>query len=895
MNSSLTQALAIYFVDGSLADLAILISSIPEGAEVHVIDPASDGLQQMLDALSGRTGLGSIQILSHGSTGQLQLGSSLIDSNYLSTYASSFATLGSSLGADGDVLLYGCNVAEGDVGQAFINQLSSLIGADVAASEDITGANALGGDWTLEASTGSIEAASLEVANYEGALFSYGGYTFQTAVSGTISTSDPVNPNPFISGQTTYWDRWVPSGAVNGQTLAVYIDGGTLSDPVVQIERNGSVLTQDDDGGDGLDSFLSYTYQSGDVIRATVYSQGQLGTYTLYMSVSGGATDIGSAPPPPANVAPTFGGTTFTSGNTVQDTVNADSFSALTGNLHASDTDGGTMSYSGGGSGTYGSLSVASNGSFTFTPNTSAVEGLRSSTTQSFNVSVSDGQGGSASSTVTFNINGVNDAIVASNNTASATEASGINNATAGTNPTGNVLTNDADRDSGDTKTVSSSTGNIAGTYGTLNLSSSGAYTYTVNNGNAAVDALNSGQTLTDTFSYTVQDGGGNTSTASLTVSINGQNDRPTAVADTGTAVELGSAVAGSNATGNVLDNDTDADAGETAGLTVNAFTLTGTYGTLTLNANGTYSYAVDNTLTAVQALRTTANTLQDVFTYTVKDVNNTSNTANLTITIQGSNDNPVGRDDDATAIEKSGTANATTGSNGTGNVLTNDTDVDSTANGETKTVTAVRAGASGGTDVAAGSVVTGGHGTLTLNANGTYSYAIAEGDATVQALQTGQSTTDLFNYTVTDAAGGTSTAVLTITIQGRNDAPTFTSDASPIALTDTAIYNGPYTNTTGTVAGTDVDSAGVSYDVRGGVTSVGTSILKGLYGTLSVNTSNGSWTFNPDEVTINALSGVTPGLDVGDVLADGVDGGLGGQRAGQCVVRDAHGAGLSW
>src|SRR6185295_3950973 len=80
----------------------------------------------------------------------------------------------------------------------------------------------------------------------------------------------------------------------------------------------------------------------------------------------------------------------------------------------------------------------------------------------------------------------------------------------------------------------------------------------------AVVDALRlNSDTVTDTFSYTVKDTAGATSTANLVITIHGSNDGPVAVADTGSAVEAGT-VAGSDATGNVLTNDTDVDSGDT-------------------------------------------------------------------------------------------------------------------------------------------------------------------------------------------------------------------------------------------------------------------------------------------------------------------------------------------
>src|SRR5205814_1209949 len=105
---------------------------------------------------------------------------------------------------------------------------------------------------------------------------------------------------------------------------------------------------------------------------------------------------------------------------------------------------------------------------------------------------------------------------------------------------------------------------------------------------------------------------------------------------------------------------------------------LVGAHGTLTLNANGSYSYAVNDGDAAVQALNA-GQTITDSFNYTVKDPGNLTDTAVLTVTINGADDAPVGVDDAGSATEAGGTNNGTAGSNATGNVLTNDTDVDNT------------------------------------------------------------------------------------------------------------------------------------------------------------------------------------------------------------------------
>ncbi|MFM7738406.1 MAG: VCBS domain-containing protein, partial [Planctomycetota bacterium] len=262
-------------------------------------------------------------------------------------------------------------------------------------------------------------------------------------------------------------------------------------------------------------------------------------------------------------------------------------------------------------------------------------------------------------------------------------EAGGLTNGTAGLNPTGNVLTNDTDVDAGDTKTVvgvqagvaASTSGSVAttvtGTYGSIVINADGSYTYTVDNTNAAVQALRiSGQTLTDTFTYTMRDTGGLESTTQIVLTIQGANDTPTAVADANTAVEAGgltNGTTGLNPSGNVLTNDTDVDAGDTktvvgvqAGVQSTtsgsvAATVTGTYGSIVINADGSYTYTVDNNNAAVQALRISGQTLTDTFTYTLRDTGGLESTTQIVLTIQGANDTPTAIADADTAVEAGG------------------------------------------------------------------------------------------------------------------------------------------------------------------------------------------------------------------------------------------------
>lgn len=147
----------VVFVDPSVKDCQSLVQQLPSGTEVVVLDGSSDGLAQMARYLQGRQGLDAIHLISEGHDGGIKAGSAWIDAHALASHAADLQGIGQALADQGDILLYGCNVAAGPQGQAFIERVAQLTQADVAASSDRTGAAALGGNWALERHAGSIE------------------------------------------------------------------------------------------------------------------------------------------------------------------------------------------------------------------------------------------------------------------------------------------------------------------------------------------------------------------------------------------------------------------------------------------------------------------------------------------------------------------------------------------------------------------------------------------------------------------------------------------------------------------------------------------------------------------------------------------------------------------
>ncbi|MFG0795341.1 DUF4347 domain-containing protein, partial [Pseudomonas sp. GLN_2] len=293
------------------------------------------------------------------------------------------------------------------------------------------------------------------------------------------------------------------------------------------------------------------------------------------------------------------------------------------------------------------------------------------------------------------------------------------------------------------------------------------------------------------------------TDTDVMNIIIDPVNDAPIANADLANAVEAGglnNSDPGVNPTGNVLANDTDVDIQTNndvltvtrvansitpAGVVVAAngvTTLQGLYGTLSITAGGGFQYIVDNANPAVQALRTAGDFITETFGYTIVDSGGLTSSAVLQINIHGANDTPVAQGDSATAIEAGGTDNGTLGQDGTGNVLDNDTDVDSVAFGETKQVSAVRYDGPGGGRIiplvsGQPTNVLANFGTLTINADGSYRYVIDNTNAAVQALSPGQTLVEQFTYQMADAGGLSAVNVLVITLQGANDAPVAVDD----------------------------------------------------------------------------------------------------------------------
>jgi len=280
------------------------------------------------------------------------------------------------------------------------------------------------------------------------------------------------------------------------------------------------------------------------------------------------------------------------------------------------------------------------------------------------------------------------------------------------------VLDNDSDPD-GDPLTAVLVTGP---SHGSLTLNANGSFSYT-----PAADFAGS-----DSFTYKASDGTAQSNPATVTITVTPVNDAPTAAADTYDTPED---TALTIAAPGVLGNDSDLDSS-----TLTAAVVTGPgHGTLTLNPNGAFSYTPAANFNG-----------SDTFTYRASDGSAQSNPATVTITVNPVSDGPVATNDAYTTNEDTPLTVPAPG------VLDNDTDPD-------------------GNPLTAAVVTGPGHGTLTLDADGSFTY-------TPVANYNGP---DSFTYRASDGTLTSNLATVTLTVTAVNDKPTVTVAAGGSCGTD--------------------------------------------------------------------------------------------------------------
>ncbi|MEM9496075.1 MAG: Ig-like domain-containing protein [Pseudomonadota bacterium] len=507
-------------------------------------------------------------------------------------------------------------------------------------------------------------------------------------------------------------------------------------------------------------------------------------------------------------------------------------------------------------------LTVGANGAVSYNAN-NAFESLAAgqSATESFTYTISDGFGGTSTATATVTINGANDAPDARNDVASTDK----NSATSGNVFANNGSGADTDIDAGDSFIVTAVNGGGANVGSQIELDSgalvtvneNGAYTY---DPNGAFVSLGAGQNGTDSFTYAISDGD-STDTATVTINISGANNAPVARDDAFTASEDAPRTGVNLLANNGAGADTDVNSGDVLRITavngggsnVGSQIELDSGALVTVNENGAVSYDAND---AFESLRAGQNAT-DTFQYTLSDGNGGTDTASVTVTINGANDAPDAKNDALSTNEDSATSGNLLVNNGAGA----DSDVD---DGDTLTVSAVN-GQSGNVNsqiaLASGAL-------LRVNADGSYTY---DPNGKFETLSAGgASGVDSFTYQVSDGKGGFDTATATISISGRNDAPVAANDA--FSTNENSTVTGNVLASNGGVADSDIDAGDTLRVTKVNGASISGSVTLASGATVSMNAS-GAFSYNPGSAFDNLAQGASASESFVYEISDGKGG----------------------
>ena len=379
----------------------------------------------------------------------------------------------------------------------------------------------------------------------------------------------------------------------------------------------------------------------------------------------------------------------------------------------------------------------------------------------------------------------------------------------------------------------------VEGEYGTLHIDpATGKYIYTLNNADPEVQGLDAKSSMAETFTITVTDKHGETTTVDVTVNVKGTDDTPELTLGKVLSVREGDADAvGDTAVG--FDKDI-ADQGH---LTYsfgkdadgNPLTeITNEYGTFTIDpTTGAYTFTLDNTSETV--LKMAAGRLYETsINVTVTDTSGLSATKELVVNIEGTNTAPVITSGEhgviianpAPLVEDGGVSKVT------GQVTAREYD-------EGDHVVAFKFVNDKGELVDS---LTGKYGTISIDKDGNYTYTFNNGQA--QHLGAGEMAAEHFNVVAVDTYGAQTTTPsdLQIQIQGTNDAPVITSPTPVLNLTELASGQAEIT---GTITFNDADKKadGTFYDTHtfsvrpaGAAEAENGAAAEGKYGTLTID-----------------------------------------------------------
>ena len=232
----------IVFIDSGVDNYQTIVDAIDSSKSIYLIDSNENGFTKMQNVLQDQSDIDAVHIIGHASTGQVVLGNSILNADTINSFSSTLQSIGSSLTQNGDLLFYGCNLAQGEQGKLLLQQIGNITQADIAASDDITGQ---GGDWELEHNYGIVETKGIEVVDYNSFLLQTGissvdGFVENTGTNlraGTSTATTASSASNESDGHKPYvvtFERQVTTGSYSFYRTSSLSNGFEESDYGVQ-------------------------------------------------------------------------------------------------------------------------------------------------------------------------------------------------------------------------------------------------------------------------------------------------------------------------------------------------------------------------------------------------------------------------------------------------------------------------------------------------------------------------------------------------------------------------------------------------------------------------------------------------------------------------------------
>ncbi len=810
LQSSTEQHSEIVFIAADIDDPQKLLAALPSSTEVVFLTADKNGLSQIAETLSLRSDVDAIHILSHGSQGALALGGDdLTFETMQSIYAAQLAMIGDALSEDGDILIYGCDFAGGDVGRKAVEAISRMTGADVAASDDLTGNAAQDGDWDLEVKSGDVETKEIATStSWSGTLADVVLEEYSPDLS-EIEDAEEIGSTRSV-GQTFRHNSGNGAYEVDKVEVVLRDTGGpdqtirvTISDsfggvPVGEGTFNSTSITGDfeyyaitlDSVTTLVDDQLYYITLSTDNPSETIetansrdgnYSGGQ------YVRPDGGFKnqhDLYFKIIDAMNNDPDI---TSDGGDSVENlTVDENQTYVTTVVANDIDLPGDTITYSitGGPDASFYEID-ANTGVLTFinAPNFEQVLDGNGNGIYTVDVTASDGNGGSDTQQLRVTIRDINDAPIAIGGTTSTTEDTPLD-------ISNQFVYSDEDSDLAQSITIQAM--DLGG--GTV-THSGGTVVYvgdTITGTNISTlmftPALNSTDPVM--IDFTSNDADQGIQIGTVTINITSENDAPIITSHSGDAIVPMNYNENQTFVSTVTASDVDLP-GDTISYSITggpdaaSFVVDSVTGDLSFIAAPDFENPMDFNNNGIFRVIVTAS-----------DGNGGTAEQQFTITIANVNEVPVAINSSVTTDEDVAHAFSVTDFGYT--------DIESDA---LVSVTLTNLSLAGGTLTHSGGTAVNNGDTLTAAQIDTLVYTSAANsfaDAT-------------FDYMVNDADLGTVSAVMTVRVDAVNDAPVITSDGGGDSALSNADENQTYV-TTVTASDIDVPSDTITYSITGGI-----------------------------------------------------------------------------